>query len=115
MALTRQERQALEEIIKRVRKLERENESLNRRVQSLEEMIVRLDSQTDMSAWTEEQWDKFLRPFMGKAIINQAIKKHDHTTDGTGGPAFAKLGANLISQAEADLLSGGAFIEPDEL
>lgn len=100
MALTREEREAIETLIKKVRILEDKVYSQGNLIDSLYKIVNRMDLKTDMSEWTAEQWRKFLRPFLAVASRNTTIFKHDHTNDQNGGDCFAKLGANLIDEEE---------------
>lgn len=101
MALTREERRTLEEVIKRVRKMEQRLDALELLVAQLQDMLARIDDEVNMADWTSDQWDKFLEPFITKRIRSMKLPIHNHTTDAEGGPAYAKLGATLV--AEEDL------------
>jgi hypothetical protein len=96
VAFTREERSAIDEVIKRVLKLERRVENLLRRIGSTEEMLDRESVEVNMADWTEDQWREFLRPFLAASSTTSSVPMHDHTSDQEGGDCFAKLGANLI-------------------
>lgn len=100
MALTRDEREAIDTLIKKVRNLEDKVYTQGNLLDSLLKMINRMDLKTDMSEWTSEQWRRFLKPFLDSATRNTGIMKHDHTNNQNGGACFAKLGANLIDEEE---------------
>lgn len=99
MALTREERQAIQTLIRKITKLEDKLDSQEALIDKLYRIIIRVDSKTDMSEWTSEQWNKFLRPYLatGAGSKNSGISPHDHTSEQNGGDCFAKLGANLIN------------------
>ena len=96
MALTREERLAIQEMQKRIKYLEDRVGTLENSLNSLIDMVNRLDAEENMADWTHEQWRKFLQPFLS-TFEDGYIPKHDHKTDRTGGSCFAKLGANLIN------------------
>jgi hypothetical protein len=96
MALTREERQTIETLIKKVRALEDTLKSLSGIVENLKEIVLKFEA-TNMADWTDEEWLNFLRPFIVRLISTQgSICKHNHKNDQQGGDCFAKLGANLI-------------------
>ena len=97
MALTREERNTIEELIKRIRKLEDTIAAQQTSIDMLLKIVNRLDSKTDMSEWTREQWRSFLKPYLTDTKKSSGIQKHNHTNDQQGGDCFAKLGANLIN------------------
>ena len=99
MALTREERITIDILKKKIRTLEVQISSQDKLIEQLFRIVNRLDSRTDMSEWTSEQWRKFLRPYLA-TNRNTSIVKHDHTNDQNGGDSFAKLGANLINGDE---------------
>ena len=97
MALTREERLAMQKAIKRIRKLEMNNEALQLRVNELQAIIDKMGSANDMDDWTSAQWDAFLRPFILRYQRHiGGVSEHDHLNDTQGGDCFAKLGANLV-------------------
>ena len=97
MALTREERQAIETLIKKVRALESKVEILERLTTAMQKMLERIGAEDNMAYWSEEQWKDFLRKFIVDYMTkNSSINKHNHTNDQQGGDCFAKLGANLI-------------------
>jgi hypothetical protein len=98
MALTREEREAVETLIKKVRTLENKVYNQGNLIDSLLKIVNRMELKTDMSEWTQAQWQKFLRPLLAEANSNTTIKKHSHTNEQNGGDCFAKLGANLIDE-----------------
>ena len=100
MALTREERQAIEKLTKKVRNLETTTASQQRLIDMLLEIVNRMDNATNMAEWTQEQWSKFLKPFLSRSNRTTGVAKHDHTNDQNGGDCFAKLGANLINGDE---------------
>lgn len=97
MALTREERKTIEILIKKVRTLEDKISDQQSLIDSLMRIVNSLDSKTDMSEWTEQQWRDFLKPYLADKNRSSGITKHDHTNDQQGGDCFAKLGANLIN------------------
>jgi len=97
MALTREERQTIETIIKKVRNLERTVEDQQTKIDILMQALERIDSLTNMANWSEEQWRRFLKPHLASKNKSTSIQKHNHTNGQTGGDCFAKLGANLIN------------------
>lgn len=96
MAFTREERRAVEETIKRVRKLEVEVQELSRLNAQLLDMLDRIESETNMADWTSDQWRRFLEPYITNKSGTSRTVQHDHLTPQQGGPCFAELGATLI-------------------
>jgi len=96
MALTREERQAIEALIKKVRALEITVETLKNSVDILQKTVSVIGSANDMNDWSSEQWDKFLQPYVLKYARAAQLMQHNHTNNQQGGDCFAKLGANLI-------------------
>ena len=97
MALTHEERLALEKAIKRIRKLEARTDTLELRINELQDIIDKLGLANNMNDWTTEEWDEFLRPYIMKYTRQATLQRHDHSDDLNGGPCFAQLGANLIN------------------
>jgi len=97
MALTREERQTIETLIKKVRTLEDDVTNLKRLIETSQEILTGLGFANDMNDWTSSQWDDFLRPYILKYVEEAKTSKHNHTNDQQGGDCFAKLGARLIS------------------
>lgn len=101
MALSREERKSIEQLIKRVRDLEVVNQQQHRTIESLLLMVENIASTTNMSDWNSEQWEKFLAPYILKySSKSSQLPTHNHTSQSQGGPCFAKLGANLINGEE---------------
>jgi len=101
MALTREERKAIEQSIKRIRDLEIAVEQQGKVIKSLLLMVDNLSSETNMADWSSAQWDDFLRPYIlsySKKAGN--LPQHNHTSNSQGGGCFAKLGANLVNGEE---------------
>ena len=96
MALTREERQAIETLIKKIRAVELKVDSIEKTLAILQNIVDKIGSSNDMNDWTSEQWDAFLKPYILKYAKQAKPVKHDHTNDQQGGDCFAKLGANLI-------------------
>ena len=97
MALTREERNSIEKLIKRVRDLETTVTNQGKTIDSLLLMVDNISSATNMADWTSAQWEEFLRPYILKyASQSGNISLHDHTSDSQGGDCFAKKGASLI-------------------
>ena len=96
MALTRQERIAIDKLEKLIKKLEVKIKEQQITINSLNKIVNRMDSGDNMAEWTREQWQKFLKPYLPRGTRNTGILQHDHTNEQNGGDCFAKLGANLI-------------------
>lgn len=97
MALTREERLAIQAAIKRIRKLEMGNEECKLEINKLQDIIDKMGNANDMNDWTSAQWDDFLRPFILRYQRHIGdVAKHNHEDDTQGGDCFAKLGANLV-------------------
>ena len=93
MGWTREEYNTIQEMVKRIRKLERRLDVAELLIATLEDGLTNIESQTNMADWTPEQWKKFLEPFIN---TGEAIKKHTHENDQQGGPCFAEKGAKLL-------------------
>jgi hypothetical protein len=101
MPLTREERSVVEDLIRRVRNLEQRADDADLVLNGILEAIAGLDSETNMSDWTQKQWTEFLKPHIKKYLEGgSAIPKHDHTSDQQGGSAYADLGARLLDLNE---------------
>ena len=99
MALTREERQAIETLIKKVRALEARVEALERLTTAMQKMLDGISSESNILDWSSDQVDGWLRPYILKYLTRgggSSLQKHNHTNDQQGGDCFAKLGANLI-------------------
>lgn len=97
MALTREERLTIQAVIKRIRKLEMDNEALKLNVKVFQDILDKMGSANDMNDWTSAQWAAFLRPYILRYQRNiGSIAEHDHQNDTQGGDCFAKLGALLV-------------------
>ena len=98
MALTREERQTIETLIKKVRSLEDKVTTLKNLVASQQKMVDGINSESNILDWTSDQISEWLKPYSLKTRIygSSNVPKHNHTNDQQGGDCFAKLGANLI-------------------
>jgi len=100
MALTREERQAIETLIKKVRALEAKVESLERLTIAMQRMLDGISSESNILDWSSDQIDEWLKPYLLKYLTSggggSSIQRHNHTSNQQGGDCFAKLGANLI-------------------
>jgi len=99
MALTREERQALETLIKKVRALEDKVNSLESLTTTLQKMVDGISSESNILDWSSDQIDAWLRPYILTYLTKgsgSSIQPHNHTNNQQGGDCFAKLGANLI-------------------
>jgi hypothetical protein len=101
MPLTRDERSVVEDLVRRVRNLEQRADDVDLALNGILEAIASLDSETNMSDWTQKQWSEFLKPYIKKYLDSgSALPPHDHTSDQQGGPAYADKGARLIDSQE---------------
>jgi hypothetical protein len=98
MALTREERQTIETLIKKVRSLEDKVTTLKNLVTAQQKMVDGINSKSNILDWSGDQVSEWLKPITLKDRINgkTILPKHNHTNDQQGGDCFAKLGANLI-------------------
>jgi uncharacterized protein HemX len=99
MALTREERQAIETLIKKVRTLEDKVHTLETLNDALQKMVDGISSESNILDWSSDQIDEWLKPSILKYLSsgnNSGIQRHNHTNGQQGGDCFAKLGANLI-------------------
>jgi hypothetical protein len=99
MALTREERQAIETLIKKVRTLEAKVETLERLTIAMQKMLDGISSESNILNWSSDQIDEWLKPYILKYLARSGgsgIQPHNHTSNQQGGDCFAKLGANLI-------------------
>jgi hypothetical protein len=98
MALTREERQAIETLIKKVRSLEDKVTTLENLVASQQKMVDGINAESNILDWPSDQISEWLKPYILTYMIKFGTKltKHNHTNDQQGGDCFAKLGANLI-------------------
>jgi len=98
MALTREERQTIETLIKKVRSLEKNVTTLGNIVTSQQKMVDGINSKSNILDWSGDQVSEWLKPITLKDRIygKTILPKHNHTNDQQGGDCFAKLGANLI-------------------
>jgi replicative superfamily II helicase len=95
MPLTREERLIIEEVIKRVTRLNTRLNALEQRVGNLETFADDLNTQNILD-FTDEELEAFIRNAVRNIISKSSVPIHDHTTDQQGGAAFAQLGAQLI-------------------
>ena len=94
MALTREERCTLEDMLNRIRKLERQVSDQQIAIDGLLDGFNALDSEGNILDWTQQQWDAWLRPFIRKYQRQDAgVPLHNHESDLEGGPCFAQKGA----------------------
>ena len=100
MALTREERQAIETLIKKVRALESRVETLERFTTALQKMVDGISAESNILDWSSDQIDAWLKPYILKYLTSggggSSTQPHNHTNNQQGGDCFAKLGANLI-------------------
>lgn len=98
MALTREEREAIETLIKKVRSLEDKVTILENLVTSQQKMVDGISSESNILDWSSDQISNWLRPYILTYMTKSGttLTKHNHTNDQQGGDCFAKLGANLI-------------------
>ena len=98
MALTREERQTIETLIKKVRALEDRVTSLESLTTALQKMVDGISSKSNILDWSSDQIDEWLKPYLLKYLTQSGtiLPIHDHTNNQKGGDCFAKLGANLI-------------------
>jgi len=98
MALTREERQTIETLIKKVRSLEDKVTTLENLVASQQKMVDGINAESNMLDWSSDQISEWLKPYILTYMTKTGTKltKHNHTNDQQGGDCFAKLGANLI-------------------
>lgn len=99
MALTREERQAIETLIKKVRTLEDKVATLETLLVGLQKMVDGINSESNILDWSSSQVDEWLKPYILKYMKKNGtiLTKHTHKNDQEGGDCFAKLGANLIN------------------
>jgi K+-sensing histidine kinase KdpD len=98
MALTREERQTIETLIKKVRSLEDRVNTLENLLTALQKMVDGINAESNILDWSSDQISEWLKPYILTYMTNTGTKltKHNHTNDQQGGDCFAKLGANLI-------------------
>lgn len=100
MALTREERGTIEDMLNRIRKLEAEVSDQQIQIDGLLAGFNALDSESNILDWTQKQLEDFLRPiiqkFQDKVGGGRGIPRHTHENDSEGGPCFAQRGATLI-------------------
>jgi hypothetical protein len=99
MALTREERQAIETLIKKVRALEDKVNTLERLTTAMQKMLDGISSESNILDWSSDQVDEWLKPYILKYLTSgggSSLRLHNHTNNQQGGDCFAKLGANLI-------------------
>ena len=99
MALTREERQAIEVLIKKVTALEDRIRNLEATTTALQKMVDGISSESNILDWSSDQIDEWLKPYILKYMSNSGTKLplHNHKDNQHGGSCFAKLGANLIN------------------
>lgn len=98
MALTREERQAIDTLIKKVRNLENKVNTLEILNEALQKMVDGINSESNILDWGSDQVDEWLKPYLLKYNKRSSgVSIHDHTNDQKGGDCFAKLGSNLIN------------------
>ena len=101
MAFTREERLAIEKLIKKVRRLEGKVQGLELQVASLQSIVDAIDGESNILDWEGSQVEAFLKPYILKYMKKGvSLPNHDHTNDSQGGDCFAKLGASLINGEE---------------
>lgn len=102
MPLTREYVKVLQEIVRRLRKLERTTSNIELDIRELKDITSALDNEENILDWSSNQWKNFLTPFILEHIRTGGgstnISKHDHTTDTSGGDAFARKGAALVEE-----------------
>lgn len=98
MALTREERQAVEVLIKKVTALEDKVRTLENLNASLQKMVNGVLSESNILDWSSDQVDEWLKPYILKYMSKSGTKLplHNHKDNQHGGSCFAKLGANLV-------------------
>jgi hypothetical protein len=98
MALTREERQAVETLIKKVRALEDKVTALETLNTALQKMVDGISSESNILDWSSDQIEEWLKPYLLQYMTKSGtvLTPHDHTNNQKGGDCFAKLGANLI-------------------
>jgi hypothetical protein len=98
MALTREERQTIMTLVKRVNDLETQIETLQKRIIELKTMANTIDAESNILDWSGDQLDEWLKPYILKYMVDTGTKlpMHNHKNNQQGGACFAKLGANLI-------------------
>ena len=96
--MTREERQTIMTLVKRVNDLEVQVSALQNRIVELRNMADTVDAETNVLDWSSDQLDEWLKPYILKYMSNSGTKLpiHNHTNNQQGGACFAKLGANLI-------------------
>lgn len=98
MALTREERQTIEVLIKKVTALEDKVKNLETLTTALQKMVNGISSESNILDWSSDQVDEWLKSHILKYMSKSGTKlpTHDHTSNQSGGSCFAKLGANLV-------------------
>jgi len=98
MALTRRERNTIEILIKKVRALENNVNSLEQRVTATQKMLDGITSLGNILDWPSNQVEEWLKPYFLKFMLtnNPVLPRHNHINNQQGGDCFAKLGANLM-------------------
>jgi len=99
MALTREERQAVDTLIKKVRALEDKVNTLETANDGLQKMVNGINSESNILDWSSDQVNEWIKPYILKYMKKSGtiLTKHNHTNEQEGGDCFAKLGANLIN------------------
>jgi len=98
VALTREERQTIETLTKKVTALDdkvRNLESLNT---ALQKIVDAIDAESNILDWSSDQVDSWLAPYISDYMSKRGAKLsvHNHKDNQQGGSCFAKLGANLV-------------------
>ena len=96
MSLTRREREIIEDMLRRLDGLEEDIFQLDANLTILANAVAQLASRPTVCDISEERLVECITSAVQKIVGNTKIKKHTHKTAEEGGPAFAKLGANLI-------------------
>lgn len=96
MSLTRREREIIEDMLRKLDELEENIFQLDANLTILANTVSQLASRPTVCDISTKRLVECIRGAVEDIIKTTEIKRHSHQTAKQGGPAFAKLGANLI-------------------
>ena len=102
MSLTRREREIIEDMLKRLDELEENVFQLDTNLTVLADAVSILSGKKNVCDLSKDELVLCIREAVEEITKTTSIKKHTHKTDKQGGPAFAKLGANLIDGEDVE-------------
>jgi len=94
MGITRSDYNTIQEMIKRIRSLEKKLIDTEMKLNSLISSVNKISTNA-VGDWTQSEWEELLLPIISVANKKLQIKNHTHENNQQGGPAFADKGAKL--------------------